>query len=446
MPNAEQHAQVSPTHYRPKFHLAPPIGRLNDPNGLYFEHGVLHAYFQHDPQWPIAGKRTGWGHAIAQISPGEPERWQHLPDALYPAVDYDTHGCYSGSAVLVDGELELFYTGNAKPGGQRRATQNLVHVVDRHAAHGGAHIRDAANPLIEGPAEGYTAHYRDPQVLFRDGQWLMLLGAQRTDETGAVVLYTSADRRTWSFAGEITFDCSNARLGDAPDLIPGGYMWECPNLIRLRDEVSNTDKDVLIILPQGLDPVDHHYANNHQCGYLVGQLEGTRFVVERGFSELDYGTEFYAPQVVHNAPEPWLVGWMGLPDQDDQPTAAEGWVHTLTMVRRLRLADGVLLQQPRAETTAFEVARGARLTLVDTAGAELMHFSVGDSWVELDRSAQLYHAGGDRRRGPLSSGDHPIDARIVVDGSCVEAFFEDGRTSMSVRVFGNQPFGKIKVT
>lgn len=206
-----------PEHHRPQFHLTPPIGRLNDPNGLYFENGELHAYFQHDPQWPISGKRTGWGHAKARITDdGAPERWEHLPDALYPAVDYDTHGCYSGSAVLVDGELELFYTGNAKPNNTRHATQNLVRVSQRHAPHGGAHIRAAENPLIDGPAPGYTAHYRDPQILFRDGQWLMLLGAQREDETGAVVLYTSPDRRTWDFAGEIEFDCTAAHPGVAP--------------------------------------------------------------------------------------------------------------------------------------------------------------------------------------------------------------------------------------
>lgn len=435
-----------PEHYRPSFHLTPPIGRLNDPNGLYFEDGVLHAYFQHDPQWPLARKRTGWGHAKTRIVQGEPEQWEHLPDALYPAVDYDSHGCYSGSAVLVDGHLELFYTGNAKPDGNRRATQNLVHVTDRKAPHGGAHLRDARNPLIDGPAPGYTAHYRDPQILFRDGQWLMLLGAQRVDGTGAVVLYHSPDRRQWSFEGEITFDCSDAYAGDAPDMIPGGYMWECPNLIRLRDEATNTEKDVLIILPQGLEQIEHHYANNHQCGYLVGQLAGTNFHVERGFTELDYGTEFYAPQVVHNAPEPWLMGWMGLPDQDDQPSKADGWVHALTVVRRLRLVDGVLLQQPRASTSKLEVRRGTTLQLIDAAGAEIARFTIGDSWVELDRSGQEYHEGGDVRRGPLHTQDEVFDAEIIVDGSCVEAFFDKGNTVMSVRTFSNHKFSHILVT
>ena len=79
-------------YFRPRFHLAPPSGRLNDPNGLYVEDGVLHAYYQHDPQWPTAEKRTGWGHASTPLLSDKPELWTHHPDALYPAVDYDDKG------------------------------------------------------------------------------------------------------------------------------------------------------------------------------------------------------------------------------------------------------------------------------------------------------------------------------------------------------------------
>ena len=47
-------------------------------------------------------------------------------------------------------------------------------------------IKWPGNPLIPTHAEGYTAHYRDPQV-FRDpdrpGEYRMLIGVQRADET-----------------------------------------------------------------------------------------------------------------------------------------------------------------------------------------------------------------------------------------------------------------------
>ena len=66
------------------------------------------------------------------------------------------------------------------------------------------------------------------------------------DETGTVVLYHSDDLHNWNFVGELEFDTTNAAPGTAPDLVPGGYMWECPNLITLRDAVTGEDLDILI--------------------------------------------------------------------------------------------------------------------------------------------------------------------------------------------------------
>ena len=75
-------------------------------------------------------------------------------------------------------------------------------------------------PLISGPEKGYTAHYRDPHVFERNGEWWMVIGAQREDLTGAVVVYTSADRREWTFRGE---------LGIKDKSLEGTYMYECPS-------------------------------------------------------------------------------------------------------------------------------------------------------------------------------------------------------------------------
>ena len=35
--------------FRQKFHLMPPVGWLNDPNGLCQMNGVFHAFFQYSP-------------------------------------------------------------------------------------------------------------------------------------------------------------------------------------------------------------------------------------------------------------------------------------------------------------------------------------------------------------------------------------------------------------
>lgn len=343
---------------RPFFHITPPQGRLNDPNGVLLDGDTLHVFYQHDPAFPFGAKRTGWGHVSAPLEGKHALRWQHHPDALYPDASYDLNGCYSGGAVRdLDGSFKLFYTGNLKVDGDRRATQNMVHTENLAGAMGGVFRRAEENPLIDGPAEGYTAHYRDPMIT-RDPSgaytWRMVIGAQRADETGAVVLYAGNDLYNWEFQGEIEFDLTAAQPGMAPDLVPGGYMWECPNLITLHDQETGEDLEVLIICPQGLQPQQEangvtHYQSSDQCGYLVGKLEGTTFRVLRGFSELDYGHQFYAPQIIAEdeaGNSALLLGWMGLPAQDDTlALQQEGWVHSLTLPRRVRLVNHQLIQE-----------------------------------------------------------------------------------------------------
>ena len=139
--------------YRPKHHLTPPQGRLNDPNGMMLLGDELHVFYQHDPSFPAQPKRTGWGHAVTTLGSGV---WRHFPDALYPGVSYDENGCYSGSGVVHDGQIRLFYTGNVKGDGKRLTSQNIVDVGGIEGPMGGTYRRRGTNPAIDGPADGYT--------------------------------------------------------------------------------------------------------------------------------------------------------------------------------------------------------------------------------------------------------------------------------------------------
>ena len=48
----------------PVFHLAPPAGWMNDPNGLIYFSGRYHAFFQHHPASEHQGPMH-WGHATS---------------------------------------------------------------------------------------------------------------------------------------------------------------------------------------------------------------------------------------------------------------------------------------------------------------------------------------------------------------------------------------------
>ena len=367
--------------HRPAFHFTPERGRLNDPNGLIrlegAGHDLWHVFYQLDPGFPAEPRRTGWGYATSE----DLLTWRHRPQALFPDDAYDADGCFSGGAVAPQrsgDSVELFYTGNlpmpaelAGTGAARQAeafphgvpvghvwgaTQNLA--LAELLANGSlaAPVKHPANPLIPGPPPGFTAHYRDPIVTEdpdRPGLWRMLLGARTDDDRGTALLHFSRDRRTWDAGRELVIDGPS----------PGGYMWECPNLLRMTDDATGAEADVLILSPQGIraDAGDA-LRNRYQCGYLVGHLElpdapdaAAVFHVTTPFTELDHGFEFYAPQVFTDAAaadatsprRPVMLGWMGTPEEDDHPTvAAEGWLHCLTFARELALYDGHLLHSP----------------------------------------------------------------------------------------------------
>lgn len=97
------------TQFREKLHLMPPVGWLNDPNGLCQMDGVFHAFFQYSPFNAEGGVKM-WGHYTSTNLID----WEYKGVSLYPDQPFDCHGVYSGSAFLEDGTMYLYYTGNVK--------------------------------------------------------------------------------------------------------------------------------------------------------------------------------------------------------------------------------------------------------------------------------------------------------------------------------------------
>nr|WP_131245877.1 glycoside hydrolase family 32 protein [Schaalia suimastitidis] len=442
----------------PLFHVAPPVGRLNDPNGLITDGDTYHAFFQYTPNHPQ--RLVYWGHARSR----DLTRWEYLDPAIVPDSRYDRNGAYSGTAFAGEDGYELWYTGNYKDPetGEREATQCLVTSPDLVTF-----TKDAANPIVERQPDGYTAHFRDPQVWrdttdnphHPDGAYRMLLGVQREDETGAALLYRSHDRRTWTVEGEVTFP-------DTDVFTTFGYMWECPNLLRLRDEVTGDDRDVLIFCPQGIHPNREGFENIFPCIYVVGELRGTQFVGTKGhYEEVDRGFEFYAPQIFarghgdERGEQPLLMGWAGNAGEDDQPSIATGnWVHCLTVARELSLRDGRLYQRPRLDglpttvaveqgmtttscaLSALENSRSWRLILElsDTAAWEIvvgrqLRITYDRGVLTVDRSTSRY-PHGETRHITLPQGSHQ-QVEILHDRSITEMYFGGGVLAFTCRSF-----------
>lgn len=83
--------------YRPQFHFSPEKNWMNDPNGLLYDDGVYHLYFQYNPGGNTWGAMS-WGHATSE----DLLHWTEEPVALeargYP--DNITEMFFSGSAVV----------------------------------------------------------------------------------------------------------------------------------------------------------------------------------------------------------------------------------------------------------------------------------------------------------------------------------------------------------
>ncbi|RWZ58863.1 sucrose-6-phosphate hydrolase [Halobacillus fulvus] len=314
--------------YRLQYHLMPPVGLLNDPNGFVYWNGTYHLFYQWMPFDTGHGAKF-WGHYSSE----DLVNWTHHKPALTPSDWFDKNGVYSGSAVVHEDKLYLFYTGNVKDEEGNRETYQCLAVSDD-----GVHFEK--HGVVAELPEGYTPHFRDPKVWKKGDQWYMVIGAQSEDLQGKAVLFRSDNLMDWTFMGPITGSNEN-HLGDF------GYMWECPDVIELDGE------DILIVSPQGLEEDGMNYANTYQSGYFAGQLNYDQPNFDHGdFRELDRGFEFYAPQTtLDEKGRRVLVGWMGVPDQYEQahPTIENEWIHCLTLPRELKWNGQQIIQKPLDE-------------------------------------------------------------------------------------------------
>lgn len=446
---------MMPANWLPRLHLAPARGWMNDPNGLCQLDGTYHFYYQYGPGWP-GDDTKWWGHATSK----DLLTWSHHDPAIVPTLSEESDGVWSGCAVATGSTghgrcLRFYYTAHHVPEGavphtawDHEACQVMVRSADGFGF-GSKHV--LLSPA-DYPKE-VCAHVRDPKVWREgDGSWWMLLGTRllrdgsRDKDMGAVMLWRSADGETWSFDHFVE---PTQRLG---------YMWECPNLVRLGG------RDFLAVCPQGLPSQKLRWQNLWQAGYfpLTDRMQQADLVDASTFVEWDHGFDFYAPQVfVDERGRVILVGWMGTFDRTySSAPAGLSWCHCLTLPRELSVGpDGRLLQWPVREldgrrTEAAELLPGQPLRLDDMAADVVLKDIGGPGSLTLGdaRKDDLLALSFDGRRLSLAFAEdtpdvalgrtrHTIacsglrDLRVVVDGSTVEAYANGGGEVFSTRWF-----------
>ncbi len=268
---------------RPQVHFSAQRGWINDPNGLVYDEGEYHMYFQHNPygwQWG----NMHWGHAVSN----DLIHWQQLKEALYPVIEKNATGrgdaAFSGSAVVDPENTSGFRKDEIDPIIAIYTSTGRGECLKMSYDKGRSFVDYEGNPILK-------HNGRDPKVFwYAPGKhWVMVVwesGITKKIGLGQEVslrqhsIYTSPDLKNWTYQSGIS-----------------GF-YECPELFKLSVEGE-----------PGLSKWVMYDANGR---YVVGDFNGKKFIIDQDFTRYENGGGyFYASQTFNNSPDSRRiqVGW-----------------------------------------------------------------------------------------------------------------------------------------
>jgi len=361
---------------RPKFHYRPQRGWINDPNGLVYFKGRYHVFYQHAPasETPWA-QPMHWGHAVTE----DFLHWQELPPALCPDREYDRSGCWSGTAVVKDDVLYLFYASVTSPEGSEEKIQTVSMAYSRDGIH---FEKYSGNPVIGGyPAEG-GPDFRDPAVCCIHGEYYCVMATGHPEtKTARLLLYHSTDLMHWDYRG-IMCRWEQCVFAECPSFVQAGKdgfvlsVSVCPLEGERYFTVMQGDFDGYVFTPKCTARVDE--GPDCYAGQLFGDHRGRIILIS------------------------WLPGW-------DYAGFAERDIGCMSVPREIRLSEDGITAWPTEELCPM-------LTDADPC---------------LERTDEGFVV---RREGrtPVVHRGEISDIRIIRDGYIAEIFVNGGRQVYSV--------------
>lgn len=453
--------------YRPQFHFSPSENWMNDPNGLVYNDGIYHLFYQYYPEDVVWGPMH-WGHATSK----DLFHWEHQPIALFP----DENGyIFSGSAVLDKGNTSGLGTEGRDPlvaiftyhDPEKEKVKTLDHQTQGIAFsndNGKTWTKYEHNPVL--PNKG-KMDFRDPKVFWHQdsNKWIMALAVGDHAE-----FYSSTDLKQWTFLSEF-----------GKDRGAHGGVWECPDLVRMQVNGEQEEKWVLLI---SINPGGPNGGSATQ--YFVGEFDGTSFTTpQEGTLWIDHGADNYAGVTYNNAPEGRnvLLGWMSNWNYA-QEVPTERWRSAMCLPRELSLSKDEngyyvssrvlpafdeltrpLLSQERAiikDSLVFEgpfdaaevkwkqqMSQPVDIRFRNELGEFiLISLDPEQGLIEFDRSSSGKTGFGEAfadkvHTAPYGSRKAMVDVRMILDRSSVELFIDDGRYVMTELFFPNQAFGEM---
>jgi len=400
---------------RPQFHFSQRLGWNNDVNGLVYQDGEWHLFFQYGPL-TLYHADNHWGHAVSR----DLLHWEELPIALH-AITQAKGQCFSGSAVVDTDNTAGFRTGDKPP---------LVAVFSDFGAGVGealAYSNDRGrtftyyqgNPVLKHPGNDpkviwykYGKHDRPLNDGARKlgGHWVMVVSDSTREFGSNTAFYTSVDLKHWTEQSHLP-----------------GYR-ECPDLVEL-PVVGEAGETRWVT-----------FAADAQ--YAVGRFDGRTFTPEHeGKHRVHYGA-YFASQIYNNAPgdRHIQIGWarLNLPDMPFNQTFT--FPHQLTL---RRTPDGIrMFAQPIAEIanlrTKSHRATAGELTpdaprKVAVAGelfevrAEFLLGQAKSVGLDIGGNRVTYDVAAGKLCGnPMTPVDGKVSMQVLLDRPMIEICGNDG--------------------
>ena len=360
---------LTETDYRPLYHYTPAKNWMNDPNGLIFNNGVYHLFYQYNPNGNVWGPMN-WGHATST----DMFNWQDQSIALVP----DNLGTiFSGSAVIDTNNTSGLKTGSENPmiaiftqnGSQQ--SQSVAYSNDA----GNNWNKYAANPVLPNPG---LSDYRDPKVFWYapTKKWVMVLAAG-----DRIKIYSSINLLNWAFESDF-----GVGIG------AHGGVWECPDLFQLPLPGTNTSKWVMLVSLNGGPN------GGTATQYFVGDFDGKTYSSNSTTNSwIDYGTDNYAGGTYNNIPNTdgrrIFIGWMSNWSYA-QTVPTTTWRSTMTVPRVLSLASNgsnyLLKSTPLVEMGTYKASTPDTIFTNSVSSIQLKdNKTIKSGSYELDFSADL---------------------------------------------------------
>ena len=383
---------------RPQFHFSQKLGWNNDPNGMVYQDGKWHLYFQHNPYgWKWGNMH--WGHAVSD----DLVHWEQLPIAIYNKARGDY--AFSGGAVVDENNTAGWQQGDQPPIVASWTSTGRGECLAFSNDGGRTFTEYEGNPVVKHQG-------RDPKIIWHEkaGHWVMAVYDESKTDGRSVAFYSSPDLKQWTLESKL----------------PNYY--ECPEIFELPVDDDPENTRWIVFAADGR--------------YAVGKFDGKVFTPEHeGKHQLHHGS-YYASQLFSNAPDgrKIQIGWAQIPMPGMPFNQTFSFPHELSL---RNTEDGLrMYAEPAQEIEALygsseasaagELVPGEPITL---PGKELMDveatFQVEQAkrvGLEISGERIVYDGVEEKLDGaPLPLIDGAVTLRVLIDRPMLEIIGGEGR-------------------